>query len=368
MSELPAIRWGIVALATGMISSWFVKDLLISRPDAKVKHIVQAIGSSSVQKGLEFSKQFFPNNDNPAVYGSYGEVYADPDVDILYIGTPHAFHKQNCLDAIEAGKPVLCEKAFTLNARDAREVLARAKEKGVYVAEAMWLRHRPLVQDLQRMLHKEKVVGDVFHVYSEFGLEMDIPNLPEGSRYKQPRLGAGSLLDLGIYTLTWVILGLDPGTPATSETPKILAAQSHHGEVEVTSSVILHYPSTGRQGVATSTTMATGNPDVLARIRGTNGTVEVHGTVPSDPHSFTVHPKFWRDQTKGVVGRNAGKTYDYRPIGRGYYWEADNAALDVLAGKLESDVMPWAETIRVMEIMDEIRRQGGTVYPQDAEQ
>ncbi|KAF4844775.1 D-xylose 1-dehydrogenase [Colletotrichum siamense] len=364
MSELPAIRWGIVA--TGMISSWFVEDLLISRSDAKVKHIVQAIGSSSVEKGKDFANQYCPSS-NPTIYGSYNEIYADPNVDILYIGTPHAFHKQNCLDAIAAGKPVLCEKAFTLNARDAKEVFAFAKEKGVYVAEAMWLRHRPLVQDLQRMLHKEKIIGDVFRVYSEFGLEMDIPNLPDGSRYKQPRLGAGSLLDLGIYTLTWAILGLDAGTPAASETPKILAAQTHWGEVEVTTSVILQYPSTGRQGVITSTTMATGNPDVIARIQGTNGTVEVHGTVPSDPESFTVYEKFWRDQNAGIVKRDVAKKHDYKPAGRGYYWEADNAALDVLAGKLESSVMPWSETIRVMEIMDEIRRQGGTVYPQDSE-
>ncbi|KAK1676966.1 dimeric dihydrodiol dehydrogenase [Colletotrichum godetiae] len=364
MTELPAIRWGIIA--TGMISSWFVEDLLISRSDAKVKHIVQAIGSSSVQKGQDFSRQYCPNS-KPAIYGSYAEVYADPNVDIVYIGTPHAFHKQNCLDAIEAGKPILCEKAFTINTRETKEVFALAKAKGVYVAEAMWLRHRPLVQDLQRMLHKEKVIGDVFRVYSEFGLGLDIPNLPDSSRYKQPHLGAGSLLDLGIYTLTWAILGLDAGTPSSSEKPNILAAQSHDGAVEVTTSVILHYPSTGRQGVVTSTTMATGNPDVLARIQGTKGTIEVHGTVPSDPDSFTVYSTFERDQIKGIIGRDAVKTFDYKPVGRGYYWEADNAALDVLAGKLESDVMPWAETIRVIEMMDEIRRQGGTVYPQDKE-
>ncbi|KAF9875423.1 dimeric dihydrodiol [Colletotrichum karsti] len=364
MSELPAIRWGIIA--TGMISSWFVEDLLVSRSDAKVKHIVQAIGSSSVEKGNDFAKKYCPSG-TPAIYGSYGEVYADENVDIVYIGTPHAFHRQNCIDAIAAGKPILCEKAFTLNARHAKEVFAFAKEKQVYVAEAMWLRHRPLVQDLQRMLHKEKVIGDVFRVYSEFGLGLDIPNLPDSSRYKQLHLGAGSLLDLGIYTLTWAILGLDAGTPTASEMPEILAAQTHHGDVEVTTSVILKYPSTGRQGVVTSTTMATGNPDVLARIQGTNGSIEVHGTVPSDPDAFTVYSKFERDQTAGVIQRDAGKKYDYKPVGRGYYWEADNAALDVLAGKLESSIMPWSETIRVMEIMDEIRRQGATVYPQDAE-
>ncbi|TEA14310.1 putative D-xylose 1-dehydrogenase [Colletotrichum sidae] len=364
MSELPTVRWGIVA--TGMISSWFVEDLVISRPDAKVKHVVQAIGSSSAQKGRDFAQKFCPSG-TPAIYGSYDEVYTDPDVDIVYIGTPISFHKQNCLDAIDAGKPVLCEKAFTINAKEAKEVFQRAKERQVYVAEAMWLRHRPIVQDLQRMLHRDKIIGDVFHVYSEFGLELDISNLPDGSRYKQLHLGAGSLLDLGIYPLTWAILGLDAESPGSSEKPKILASQTHDGEVEVTTSVILQYPSTGRQGVITSTTMATGNPDVLARIQGTNGTVELHGTVPSDADAFTVYPKFWRDQTLGIVERNAGKRYDYKAVGRGYYWEADNAALDVLAGRMESSIMPWAETIRVLEIMDEVRRQGGTVYPQDEE-
>ncbi|TDZ61842.1 putative D-xylose 1-dehydrogenase [Colletotrichum trifolii] len=331
MSELPTVRWGIVA--TGMISSWFVEDLVISRPDAKVKHFVQAIGSSSVQKGREFAQKYCPSS-TPAIHGSYDEVYTDPDVDIVYIGTPISFHKQNCLDAIDAGKPVLCEKAFTINAKEAKEVFQRAKERQVYVAEAMWLRHRPIVQDLQQMLHRDKIIGDVFHVYSEFGLELHISSLPEGSRYKQLHLGAGSLLDL---------------------------------EVEVTTSAILQYPSTGRQGVITSTTMATGNPDLLARIQGTNGTVELHGTVPSDADAFTVYPKFWRDQTLGIVERNAGKRYNYKAVGRGYYWEADNAALDVLAGRMESSIMPWAETIRVLEIMDEVRRQGGTVYPQDEE-
>ncbi|KAL7757097.1 hypothetical protein ACKLNR_014090 [Fusarium oxysporum f. sp. zingiberi] len=110
MAELPSIRWGIIA--TGMISSWFVADLLVPRPDPKVKHIIQAIGSSSVDKGKRFAASFCQQS-SPNVYGSYDQVYTDASVDHVYIRTPHAFHKQNCLGAIDAGKAVLCKKAFT---------------------------------------------------------------------------------------------------------------------------------------------------------------------------------------------------------------------------------------------------------------
>ncbi|KAH7177045.1 dimeric dihydrodiol dehydrogenase [Dactylonectria macrodidyma] len=364
MSELPSIRWGIIA--TGMISSWFVADLILERRDAKARHVIQAIGSSDTEKGKKFAAQFCPQS-SPAVYGSYEEAYADPNVDIVYIGTPHAFHKQNCLAAIAAGKAVLCEKAFTLNAQDAKEVFQAAKEKGVYVAEAMWLRHRPLVQDIQKMIHTDRVIGNVLRVYSDFGLEKDIPNLPEGSRYRQPSLGAGSLLDLGLYSVTWALLSFDPACMEASEPvqPVVQAMQSHSHGVEVSTAVLLQHPLTGQHGIVTSTTMTTGNPDMVARIQGTKGSIEVHGECPSAPVSFTVYTKFTRDMENEAISRDIVETFNYPVEGRGYYFEADNAALDVLAGRLESAIMPWSETVRVLGIMDEIRRQGGTVYDDD---
>ncbi|CAI7565990.1 unnamed protein product [Penicillium bialowiezense] len=361
MSELPSIRWGI--LTTGKIASWYVADLALSRPDAKVRHIVKAIGTSDVSRGRYFAQQYCPK-EKPEIYGSYEEVYNDPDVDIVYIGTPHAFHKKNCLDAIAAGKHVLCEKPFTLNARESREVFDAAKAKGVFIAEAMWLRHRPLTIELQRLLHQEKVIGEIFRATSDFGSELDIPNLPLDKYYRQNSMGAGSLLDLGIYALTWIVLSLDPELTADRAKPKILAAQTHWEDVELTSTAILQYPSTGRQGVATSTTMANGNPDLLARVHGTSGSVEVHGSCPSAPESFTVYPKFTMG-AEDAVTRGEGKTYDFAAPGRGFQYQADNIALDVLGGRLESSIVPHFETIRMMEIMDEIRRQGGTRYPTD---
>lgn len=336
----------------------------MSRDDAPVRHVIQAIGSSSVEKGQGFASRVCPKS-SPTIYGSYEEVYRDPNVDILYIGTPHGFHKKNCLDAIAARKPILCEKAFTLNARDAREVFQAAKEKGVYVAEAMWLRHRPIVKRIQKLVHEEKVIGDVFRAFSDFGDFQDVPNLPPTSRYKNPALGPGSMLDLGIYSLTWVTLALDPGTPLKSEAPTVLATQSHWEDIEIATSVILRYPSTGRQGIVSSTTTANGFPDMIARIHGTKGSIEVHGPCPSDPTGFTVYTNYSGEPGARERHRKEVNFYDYTVPGRGYQFEADNAGLDVLAGRLESAVMPWSETVRIMEVIDEIRRQGGTVYAVD---
>lgn len=351
-----------------MISSWFVEDLVLQRSDAKAKHIIQAIGSSSLQKGKDFVAKYIPKT-SPTVYGSYEKIYADPDVDVVYIGTPHAFHKQNCLDAIAAGKNVLCEKAFTLNTRDAEEVIAAAKAKGVFLMEAMWTRFTPLMQTLRRMLHEEKVIGNVQRTFCDFGLDLDIASLPPESRYKDPALGAGSLLDIGIYSLTWGLVSLDQGVGDKAETPKVLAIQTLSDDVEIASSMLLYYPSTGRQGIITSTTNANTMPD-FCRIEGSLGYIIVTGSAPSMPDSFIVHLKAQRSTPTDPAGEAlAEKTTitSNRQGGRGFFWEADAVALDIAAGRKENAIMPWSETVLVMKIMDSIRKQGGAKFPQDSE-
>ena len=345
-SEKPTVRWGIVA--TGKISSWFVADLTIPRPDAKANHVIHAIGSSSSEKGQNFAAEFLPGK-NPTIYGSYEQVYADPDVDVVYIGTPHAFHKQNCLDAIKHGKNVLCEKAFTLNATEAMEVFEAAEEKGVFVMEAMWTRYFPLTKTLQKVLHKHKNIGDVLRVFADFSLDQKIASLPAESRLKNPALGAGSLLDIGIYSLTWGLVGL-----GQTGMPKITASQHLIDGVDAATSMILTFPH-GQQGILTSTALFRG-PPAFCRIEGTKGTVVVEGDMASMPESFTIYPS---------DGGEPKKYYFEKP-GKGLYWEADAVALDIAAGRKQNDVMPWEETIRVMEIMDEVRKQGGAKFPQEA--
>ncbi|KAJ5371232.1 uncharacterized protein N7496_007324 [Penicillium cataractarum] len=355
--DKPTVRWGIVA--TGLISSWFVKDIVLERSDAKANHFVQAIGSSSVEKGQNFVKEHLPGK-SPTIYGSYQELYTDPNVDIIYIGTPHAFHKQNALNSIAHGKHVLCEKAFTLNAAETREVLNAAKEKGVYIMEAMWTRHFPLVRTLQKLLHKDKVIGEIQRTFCDFAMDMKIAEKGPESRLKNPALGAGTLLDIGIYSLTWSIIGLEPPLgmgekplTAAPEKPKILAAQTLSDEIDISTSIILHYAD-GRQGIATSNAVVKSSSPSFCRIEGTEGVVFVYGRGPSMPDYFTVR-KLNGEETK----------YEFEKPGMGFFWEADAVAVDVAAGRTESTIMPWAETLRVMEILDEARRQGGARFPQD---
>lgn len=152
-----------------MIASWFCEDLILTRKDAKAKHIIQVIRSSSLQKGKDLVAKHIPQT-SPTLYSSYDEVYAGPGVDVVYIGTPHAFHKKNCLDAITAGKNVLCERVFTLNVKDAEEVIAAAKAEEVFLMEALWTRFTPLMQTLQKILHEGKVIGNVHRTFCDLWL------------------------------------------------------------------------------------------------------------------------------------------------------------------------------------------------------
>lgn len=179
----------------------FVEDLVLPRKDARAHHVIQAIGSSSQEKGQAFASKYAPEA-SPTIYCSYEGVYSDPNVDIVYIRTPHAFHKKDALDAVAASKHVLCEKAFTITAKETRQVLAAAKAKGIFIMEAMWTRFTPLVMTLQKKLHEERVIGNIRRTFCDFGTEMDIAALGPESRLKNPELGAGSLLDIGIYSLT----------------------------------------------------------------------------------------------------------------------------------------------------------------------
>ncbi|KAI0902847.1 hypothetical protein F4823DRAFT_569298 [Ustulina deusta] len=209
MAEVPTVRWAII--------------------DAVVKHVIQAIRSSlkaEEAKGEAFAAKHCPNS-KPTIYNSYEAACGDSEVDIVYIGTPHFFHRQNCLDAIAHSKNVLCKKAFALNAREARDMFTAAKEKGA----------------LKKLLYEDKVICDVFRMSSDFGRKFDVPNLPAASRFRDTALSAGTLLELGIYSLTWGLMALDPKIPRNSESPRVLlAAQTFEVGVEVSTSIILTSP------------------------------------------------------------------------------------------------------------------------------
>ncbi|KAL5343113.1 hypothetical protein BJX70DRAFT_394127 [Aspergillus crustosus] len=340
-TPLPSLNWGIIG--TGLISSWFTKDITASRSAPAAIHKIAAIASaSSPSKTQSFIEKHLPHVfPPPRIHDSYAALYADPDVQVVYIGTPHGLHKQHCLDAINAGKHVLCEKAFTLNASEAREVLDAAEKKGVFIMEAMWTRFHPLTLKLQEILHNEKVIGDVRRAFCDFSLDMDIASLPADSRLKDPSMGAESLLDSG----------------SSAETPGVAATQCLRDGIDIASSVLLHYGSTGRQGILTSST-ETRTEKTFLRIEGTNGVITVDGAAASSPKGFTVYKK-------GSGEDNQGERYDFEIEGMGFYFEADAVARSIAEGRRENEIMSHAETVRVLEILDKVRAQGGARFPQE---
>ena len=204
-------------------------------------------------------------------------------------------------------------------------------------------------------MHHDKVIGDVHRVFCDFGLDNGFANLPKGHRLKDPALGGGSLLDIGIYALTWGLLFLDDKMGESATNPVIHSAQTLVDDVDVTTSMILHYPDTRRQGVLTST-MYSRTDRVFARIEGSKGVVTIEGGAASIPEKYSL--KLKEEGAKEEV-------HDFDKPGGGWYFQADAVAQDIIAGKKENAIMPWAETLRVMKILDGIRRQSGAKFPQD---
>ena len=241
-----------------------------------------------------------------------------------------------------------------MNANEAEEVFAAAKEKGVFIMEAMWTRFFPVVKALQKFLHEDQKLGKIYRMWADFGLDIDIPSLPKDSRYKDPALGAGSLLDIGIYSLTWGLLTLSDKVGDEAEDPEVNSTQTVVENVDTDSAVLLHYRSTGRQGICTSSTNFDSTGD-FARIESSKGCVTVYGFKAASPQKFTFYPK----------GGGKEEVYEFEKPGRGFYWEADAVAHDLKAGRTQNETMPWAETLRMMRILDGVRRRGGAKFPVD---
>lgn len=220
----------------------------------------------------------------------------------------------------------------------------------------MWTRFTPLVHELRKAINQDKAIGNVHRVFCDVGLNLDLQGLPDSSRLKDPALGAGSLLDLGIYSLTWGLILLDDSIGDKAAKPDVFSAQTISQGIEVATSTILHYPETGRQGILTSTMQAKTDP-TFARIEGSDGLILIEGIAAPAPSKFTVIPK---------DSKLKPKEYDFSHTGFGFYYEADAVAHDIRDGKMENDTMPWSETLRVLELMDAIRQRGGALFPQDA--
>ncbi len=331
-------RWGV--LGTGFIAGMFAQDLSLTDTSR-----VTAVGSRSPERAQGFASA----QGATSAYGSYEELVADPDVDFVYVAVPHSEHVRAAELALRAGKPVLVEKPFTLNAADAERLFSLAAEQGVFIMEGLWSRFLPHMIEVRRLLD-EGAIGDVVSVIADHGLRFD-PAHPEHRLYDKA-LGGGALLDLGIYPVSLVasILGDDL-------TIKALGTLTATGVDAETSAVIRD--GQGRHGVVT-TSLSSELPN-RASINGTKGRIELgyNYMIPTDLRVVAFNDG---NPAAGTEFTDFSGAVDG---GLGWRFQALEVARCVEAGDLESPVVPHALTLKTMRIMDEIRRQVGVRYDAD---
>lgn len=321
------VRWGI--LGTGSIAAKFATGLAALEDAALV-----AVGSRSQAGADAFADRFAV----PRRHASYAALLADPEVDAVYIATPHSLHYENMLACIEAGKAVLCEKPFTLNAAQARAAVAQARHRGVFLMEAMWTRFLPLFVELRRLL-AEQAIGELRLLQADFGFRTGFN--PQG-RLFDPALGGGALLDVGVYTVSLAHMLFGAPVHVTG-----LAELGATG-VDEQSAYVLGYD--GGQLAVLSSAIRTNTPQE-ALVAGTEGSIRIHSP-------------WWRGERMTIRRTGADEQVIERPYtGNGYNYEAAEVGRCVRAGMTESPIMPPDETIAVMETLDRLREQWGLRYP-----
>lgn len=325
-----SIRWGIIG--TGQIAKHFANGLK-AVADAELV----AVGSRALDTANVFGDAF----DVPSRYGSYAELVADPAVDVVYVSTPHQDHVASTILCLEAGKPVLCEKPFAINVGEAQQMVDLAREKGLFLMEAMWTRYRPTMVKVRELI-ASGAIGEPRFLTATIGWKSAFN--PE-FRLFNPDLGGGALLDGGVYPVSFASMVL--GTPST------IASAASLGEtgVDEQEAIALGYPS---GAVAALGVTIQANPISIGLILGTEGRIEVHHDWHR-PEGLTFTP----------YGGESVR-FDYpQTEGNGYQYEAIEVARCLREGLLESPVMPLDETLAIMATMDTLRAQWGVRYPME---
>ena len=321
------IRWGI--LATGWIAELFVKDLQLTG------HVVAAVGSRSQASADRFATMF----GIAKAHGSYEALAADPDVDIIYIATPHPHHAAAARLALNAGKHILVEKSFTINAAEAAEIVNLAASKGLVVLEAMWTRFLPHMRRIHEIIDAG-TIGEIRSVTADH--RQKLPDDPK-HRLNALELGGGALLDLGIYPISfcWDMLG-QPSSIQASATFRATGADAQVA-------TLFHYAS---GAIATTLSSSDSAGPNRASVVGTTGRIDID-RVWYSPTTFRVY-----DNANTVI-----ETFSSTVAGRGMQFQADEAERLIASGQIAGDIMPPNQSVQIMQLLDQIRVQIGLRYP-----
>lgn len=320
-------NWGIIGL--GKIAHKFAEDLSVINSGR-----LHAVASRSLEKAVTFGKQYNVKH----CYGSYEEIINCPDLDVVYIATPHVLHCENAILCLSNQVPVLCEKPFAMNAVEVRRMIAAAKNNNTFLMEALWTRFLPTIQKTLSIIEKG-TIGEVKTLKADFGFNAPVD--PESRVFNQ-HLGGGSLLDVGIYPvfLSLLLLGKPTNIKAIATFGKT--------NVDENCGAILKYPNNKmallHSSIVTKTTTE-------AYIYGTKGTIRIN-TRWHEPTSLTL-------MIDGQEPQDIFFDFD----SNGYRYEAEEVQKCLRAGKLMSDLMSHHFSLDLIELLDEIRMIAGIHYP-----
>lgn len=320
-------NWGIIGL--GKIAHKFAQDIL-GLKNAKL----HAVASRSIEKAKTFADQYQATHH----YGSYQEILGCPDLDVVYIATPHNHHCENTLMCLEHQIPVLCEKPFAMNANEVKRMITLAQFQKTFLMEALWSRFLPTIKKTLELIEKEKI-GEVLSVKADFGFKADFD---PSSRLFNQDLGGGSLLDVGIYPvfLSLLILGK----------PKSIKAMASIGKsnVDENCGILLKYED-NKMAVLDSSIIRKTNTEAF--IYGTKGTIRINSR--------------WHEPTSLTLMIDGKKTkdifFDYQS--NGYSYEAEAVMQSLKKKKIENELMPLDFSLDLIELLDSIRKEAGIYYP-----
>jgi len=330
------LRWGIIA--PGAIARVFASDLAILDPSRK-SHCITAVGSRELVRAAQFAEEFGVKDH----FGSYWQVLNSPNVDVVYVANVQSAHHETVMASLDAGKHVLCEKPFTINTSEAKEVFDLARSRGLFVMEAMWMRFLPHIIEILDLIQGD-AIGEPTFVIADHGQRV---YGKQNHRLLDPLRGGGALLDLGVYpiTLAHLIMG----------SPKSITASASFTESGVDSEVSIRLGYAGGRSSTLHTTIESVTA-TRATIAGSKGRIEIERSFYA-PTSYTL----FRNDGSERRFENPLRIPGYVGIGE----QVNEVARAIEAGEIESPMQTHRATLEVMATMDEIRKVIGLRFPSE---
>lgn len=321
------IRWGI--MGTGKIAHGFARDF------AAVQNAeIQAVASRDMQKAQEFAREF----GIAKAYKSYEDLVADTEIDIIYIATPHTLHYSNTLLCLNKGKAVLCEKPLAVNYQQVKEMIDLARDKNLFLMEALWTYFLPAILQAKSWIDQGQI-GKITLIQANFGFKTAFD--PK-SRLFDPNLAGGALLDIGIYPIALAIL-MAEGDPVEIKA----SASLGQSKVDEYDAILLSFKNGIRAQLSCSLVSYLRDD---AFIYGTEGYIHI--------------PDFWHAEKAFLYQSDQMiERFEDQRNTRGFNFETDEVNRMLAHNKTESSYMPWQQSIRLIQIMDEVRRQINLTYP-----